>query len=84
MWVGVGNPLPGECMGSSFGPLAVGMAIPLCFKRGTVLRTFTGLQTRKCLNDSDNHDDVVTYQEPDTLECEVNPEEDRLSQTLLI
>ena len=35
-----GNPLTGECMGSSFGPLAVGMAIPLCFKPRTVLRAF--------------------------------------------
>ena len=82
--MGDGNPLTGECMGSSFGPLAVGMATPLCFKPRTVIRTVIGPQIRKCLNDSDNHDDVVTYQEPDILECDVNPEEDRPSQTLLI
>ena len=26
---------------------------------------------QKCLNDPDNHNGVVTYLEPDTLECEV-------------
>ena len=26
---------------------------------------------KKCLNDPDNHDGVVTYLEPDILECEV-------------
>ena len=26
---------------------------------------------KKDLNDSDNHDDVITHQEPDILECEV-------------
>ena len=26
---------------------------------------------RKCLNDPDNHDGVVTHLEPDILECEV-------------
>ena len=39
---------------------------------------------RKCLNSSDNHDDVVIYQEPDILEHELNPEEDSPGQTLLI
>ena len=43
-----------------------------------------GLQMRKCLNSSDNHDDVVIYQEPDILEHELNPEEDSPGQTLLI
>ena len=28
---------------------------------------------QKSLNDSDNHDDVVTHLEPDILECEVGP-----------
>ena len=27
--------------------------------------------TKKDLNDSDNHDGVITHQEPDILECEV-------------
>ena len=27
---------------------------------------------RKCFNDSDNHDGVITHLEPDILECEVN------------
>ena len=27
--------------------------------------------TQKCLNDSDNHDGVVTHLDPDILECEV-------------
>ena len=26
---------------------------------------------KKCLNDPDNHDDVITHLEPDILECEV-------------
>ena len=26
---------------------------------------------QKCLCDPDNHDDVITYLEPDVLECEV-------------
>ena len=26
---------------------------------------------KNCLNDQDNHDSVVTHQEPDILECEV-------------
>ena len=43
-----------------------------------------GLQMRKCLNGSDNHDNVVTDQEQDILERELNPEEDCPGQTLLI
>ena len=27
---------------------------------------------KKDLNDPDNHDDVITHLEPDTLECEVS------------
>ena len=26
---------------------------------------------KKCLNDLDNHDGVITHQDPDILECEV-------------
>jgi len=31
---------------------------------------YTGELYKKCLNDPDNHDGVVTYLEPDILECE--------------
>ena len=27
---------------------------------------------QKCINDPDNHDDVITHLEPDSLEYEVN------------
>ena len=32
---------------------------------------YTETLYKKGLNDPENHDDVVTHQEPDTLECEV-------------
>ena len=32
---------------------------------------YTGELYKKCLNDPDNHDDVLTHLEPDILECEV-------------
>ena len=32
---------------------------------------YTGQLYKKCLNDPDNHNGVVTYQEPDILECKV-------------
>ena len=32
---------------------------------------FTEELYKKCLNDPDNHDDVITHLEPDILECEV-------------
>ena len=32
---------------------------------------YTGELYEKCLNDPDNHDDVLTHLEPDILECDV-------------
>ena len=32
---------------------------------------YTGELYKKCLNDPDNHDDVLTHLEPDILECDV-------------
>ena len=38
---------------------------------------------KKCLNDPDNHDGVVTYLEPDILECESSGPQEALQQTKL-
>ena len=32
---------------------------------------YTGELYKKCLNDPDNHDDVLTHLEPDILECDI-------------
>ena len=37
--------------------------------------------TKKGLNDLDNHDGVVTYLEPDILECEVSRPQEAFLQT---
>ena len=39
---------------------------------------------KKGLNDPDNHNDVVTYLEPDILECEVKWTQEALLQTKLV
>ena len=40
--------------------------------------------TKKGLNDLDNHDGVVTYLEPDILECEVSRPQEAFLQTRLV
>ena len=35
------------------------------------MKEYTGELYKKCLNDPDNHDGVISHLEPDLLECEV-------------
>ena len=39
---------------------------------------------KKCPNDPDNHDDVITHLEPDMLECEVKWASEALLWTKLV